>query len=40
MATLIQAAGRLEAGQAVRIFYGSLSLEGETKKFPKLCRAA
>jgi len=36
MATLIQAAGRLEAGQADRIFYGPLSLEEETQKLPKL----
>lgn len=36
MATLIQAAGRLEAGQAVRTFYSSLSFEEETQKLPKL----
>lgn len=35
MATHIQAAGRLEAGQADHIFYGPLSFEEETQKFPK-----
>lgn len=35
MATGIQGAGWLETGQAVRIFYGPLSLEEETQKLPK-----
>ncbi len=35
MATLIQAAGRVEVGQAVRTFYSPLSFEEETQKLPK-----
>ncbi len=35
MATLIQAAGRVEVGQAVRTFYSHLSFEEETQKLPK-----
>jgi len=33
MATLIQAAGRLKAGQAVRAFYSPLSFQEKTQKF-------
>lgn len=36
MATLIQAAGRLEVGQAVRTFYSPLSFEEETQKLPEI----
>lgn len=36
MATLIQAAGRVEVGQAVRTFYSPLSFEEETQKLPEI----
>lgn len=36
MATLIQAAGRLEVGQAVRTFCSPLSFEEETQKLPEI----
>lgn len=36
MATRIQAAGRLEVGQAVRNFYSPLSFEEGTQKFPEI----
>jgi 4'-phosphopantetheinyl transferase len=36
MATLIQAAGRLEVGQAARTFYSPLLFEEETQKLPEI----